>query len=239
MANAAATPALSIVVLAYNEADNIAPVLGELRGWLERHEPDAEVLLVDDGSHDATASEAARVLDGFAHRVLRHAHNRGMGAGLKTGVAAARAPWVTFLPADGQIDPDAIATLRAAAKAHAADVVFSVYADRNDGLDRKVMSWGVRALVRAVHGVKLASDGPYLFRRELFVPELLPSDTFFLNFEFPIRALAARYRTSVVTIRCRPRHSGSSKSARTAIVLRVARDLLVFRLRRLREQVGF
>ena len=62
---------------------------------------------------------------------------------------AARAPWVTFLPADGQIGPDAIATLRSAAATAHADVVFSVYADRDDGVDRKVLSFGVRALVRA------------------------------------------------------------------------------------------
>jgi dolichol-phosphate mannosyltransferase len=226
---------LSIVVFAYNEAENIGPVLAELRQWLSAHEPRCEVLFVDDGSSDATAAEAARALDGMPHRVLRHAHNRGIGAALKTGVAAASAPWVTFLPADGQIDPEAISTLRAAATSSDADVVFSVYADRNDGLDRKLMSFGVRALVLAVHGVKLRCDGPYLFRRALFLPEQLPSDSFFLNFEFPIRVLAAHRPTQVVTIRCRPRRSGSSKSARAGVVLRVARELLLFRARRVRE----
>ena len=179
---------LSIVVFAYNEAENIGPVLAELRAWLQAHEPNAEILFVDDGSSDATAAEAARALDGMPHRVLRHERNRGIGAALKTGVAAASAPWVTFLPADGQIEPAAIGTLRAAAASDDSDVVFSVYADRDDGIDRKLMSFGVRALVLAVHGVKLRCEGPYLFRRELFIPEQLPSDSFFLNFEFPIRS---------------------------------------------------
>jgi dolichol-phosphate mannosyltransferase len=226
---------LSIVVFAYNEADNIRPVLAELRAWLRANEPNAEILFVDDGSSDATADEAARALDGMPHRVLRHERNRGIGAALKTGVAAASAPWVTFLPADGQIDPAAIGTLRAAAARGDNDVVFSVYADRDDGFDRKLMSFGVRALVLAVHGVKLRCEGPYLFRRELFIPEQLPSDSFFLNFEFPIRVLAARRPTQVVTINCRPRRSGVSKSARAGVVVRVARELLVFRMRRLLE----
>jgi dolichol-phosphate mannosyltransferase len=226
---------LSIIVFAYNEADNVAPVLGELRRWLAAHEPNAEILFVDDGSTDATATEAARALDGMPHRVLRHERNRGIGAALKTGVAEASAPWVTFLPADGQIDPAAIGTLRAAAAGGDTDVVFSLYADRDDGFDRKLMSFGVRALVLAVHGVKLRCEGPYLFRRELFVPEQLPSDSFFLNFEFPIRVLAARRPTRVVTINCRPRRSGVSKSARAGVVVRVARELLVFRMRRFLE----
>jgi glycosyltransferase involved in cell wall biosynthesis len=231
-------PDLSIIVFAYNEAQNIGPVLSELRGWLSAHEPTAEILFVDDGSSDASSAEAARALEGMPHQLLRHASNRGIGAAIKTGTAAARAPWVTFLPADGQIEPAAIGTLRSAATATGAQVVFSIYSDRDDGLDRKLLSWGVRALVRGVHGVDLESDGPYLFRRELFSPAELPSDSFFLNFEFPIRVLAARRPTEIVTIHCRPRRSGQSKSARVGTALRVARELLAFRVRRTREQLG-
>jgi dolichol-phosphate mannosyltransferase len=226
---------LSVIVFAYNEARNVEPVLAELRAWLDANEPGAEILLVDDGSSDETSHNAGRALSGCPHEVLRHQHNRGIGAAIKTGVAAASRPWVTFLPADGQIEPAAIGTLRSAARQHDADVVFSLYADRNDGLDRTVLSWGMRALVHAIHGVRLESDGPYLFRRALFVPEQLPSDSFFLNLEFPIRILAARNRTATVTIRCLPRRSGASKSAKARVVLRVARELLAFRVRRLLE----
>lgn len=229
-------PDLAVIVFAYNEAENVAPVLEELRSWLAVHEPRTEVIFVDDGSADATAAEAERALAGIPHRVLRHERNRGIGAALKTGVAAARAPWMTFLPADGQIGPEAIGTLRSAAARHGADVVFSVYADRDDGLARKLLSFGVRALVRVVHGVTMRSDGPYLFRRELFRIEQLPSDSFFLNFEFPIRVLVAEVAATVVTISCRPRRAGRSKSAKLGTVLLVARELVAFRARRLRER---
>jgi dolichol-phosphate mannosyltransferase len=225
-----------VIVFAFNEAENIAPVLGELCEWLRLHEPSAEVIFVDDGSTDATAGEAERALAPVPHRVLRHARNRGIGAALKTGVGAARAPWVTFLPADGQIGPEAIGTLRAAAAAERADVVFSVYADRDDGATRKVLSFGVRALVRAIHGVTLRCEGPYLFRRTLFRPEQLPSDSFFLNFEFPIRVLVGHAPTTVVTIACRPRRAGHSKSAKLRTIAIVARELLAFRVRRALER---
>ena len=226
---------LSIVVLAYNEAQNVEPVLSELRAWLDQHEPGAEIVLVDDGSSDDTAVLAERALAGCRHQVLRHGRNRGMGAAIKTGVAAASESWVTFLPADGQIEPSAVGTLRAAAAREPVDVVFSLYADRDDGIDRKILSWGMRSLVRAIHGVRLESDGPYLFRRALFAPAQLPSDSFFLNLEFPIRMLAADRPTATVTIRCRPRLAGVSKSAKAKVVLRVARELINFRVRRLLE----
>jgi dolichol-phosphate mannosyltransferase len=116
-------PSLSIVVFAYNESQNLAPVLSELRIWLREHEPDAEIIVVDDGSTDATYEIARKTLYGTSHRVLRHQTNRGIGAALKTGVAAATAPWVTFLPADGQIEPASVGTLRAEARRSRADTV--------------------------------------------------------------------------------------------------------------------
>lgn len=223
--------ALSVVVFAYNEAENIAPVLSELRAWLQAHVPSSEIVFVDDGSTDATQQAAQDALAGFPATVLRHEVNRGIGAGLKTGVKAARGDWVTFLPADGQVPPDAIGQLQEA-RDPSVDVVFSVYDDRDDGLHRKVLSWGVRTLILLVHGVRMTSDGPYLFRRGLFDPEQLKPDTFFLNFEFPIRMLRAGREVRVVTIACRPRLAGQSKSTGLKRIVGVARDLVELRFRR-------
>ena len=229
---------LSVVVFAYDEENNIAPVLSELGRWLAENEPSAEIVFVDDGSSDGTSNEAATALAGTPHQLLRHSDNRGIGAALKTGVRAARGSWVTFLPADGQIAPDAIATLRAAAAKEGAEVVFSVYDHRDDGLHRKVLSAGVRSLILLVHGVRMRSDGPYLFKRNLFDADKLVPDTFFLNFEFPIRMLGAGVSSSVVTIECRPRRSGHSKSTGLKRIYGVAQDLLDLRVRRLRESLG-
>ena len=232
------SPDLSVIMFAFNEEANIAPVLTELRTWLAEHEPRAEIVFVDDGSSDQTSAEAANALEGAAHQLLRHETNRGIGAALKTGVRAAKGEWVTFLPADGQIAPDAIGALRAAASRERADVVFSVYDHRDDGLHRKILSAGVRSLILLVHGVRMRSDGPYLFRHELFDPDKLVPDTFFLNFEFPIRMLGARIPAAVVTIECRPRRSGHSKSTGLKRIIGVAQDLLDLRVRRVREAIA-
>ncbi len=87
------TPAVSIVIPAYNEENGIGPVLEELR----RLDPSWEILVVDDGSTDHTAERAER---GGA-RVLRHPVNRGYGAALKTGIRAAHAAWIVITDADG------------------------------------------------------------------------------------------------------------------------------------------
>lgn len=221
---------LSVIVFAFDEEMNVANVLSELTAWLRAHEPRSEIVFVDDGSRDRTLGAAQAALADFPATFLRHESNLGIGAALKTGVRACRGAWVTFLPADGQIEPAAIGTLRAASDG--ADLVLSVYDHRDDGLDRTILSAGVRALIYAVHGVRLRSDGPYLFRRRIFDPDQLPPDSFFLNFELPIRALAAGLATRTVMIACRPRRAGVSKSTGLRRIAGVARDLVDLRRRR-------
>lgn len=223
---------LSLVVFAYNEAGNVPAVLGEIAAYLAGRGAPYELLFVDDGSTDGTAEAARKVLWGNAHaRVLTHDKNRGIGAALKTGVRAAGLPWVSFLPCDGQIAPRQLDVLCAAAGDQEVPLVFSVYRDRDDGWHRTMMSAGIRLLIRTLFGVTVYSDGPYLFRRELFDAELLVPDTFFLNFEFPIRALKSGVRHCVVTIGCLPRRAGTSKSTGLRRVAGVARDLLGLKLR--------
>ena len=232
-------PPLSVAILAFDEEENLPPVLAELFAYLDRVVPGAEVLVIDDGSRDATASVAERCLAGRPGRVLRHETNQGMGAGLKTAARAARSEWLTFLPADGQIPPEAVGELlRGRDEGPTADLVLSIYEHRDDGALRKLLSWGVRTLILAVHGVRMRSDGPWLIRRRLFDPDQLTPDTFFLNFELPIRAGAADLRIRTVTVSCRPRLAGESKTARPGRALGVAKDLVAMRRRRFRETLA-
>lgn len=223
---------LSLVVFAYDEEMNVPGVLPEILTWLRNRGAPYELLFVDDGSRDATAQAARNVLAGDpSAQVLVHDRNRGIGAALKTGVRAASLPWVTFLPCDGQIEPRELDALCTAARTQQVPIVLSVYLDRDDGLRRALLSTSIRGLIRASFGVRLTSDGPYLFRRELFDPDRLVPDTFFLNFEFPIRVLRDGQAHAVVPIHCKPRRAGTSKSVGWRRVAGVARDLLELRWR--------
>jgi len=227
---------LSLVVFAYNESESVPHVLPEILAWLRARDAPWELVFVDDGSTDETLRLAREVLgDDPRCRAFSLGSNRGIGGALKAGVASATMPWVTFLPCDGQIPVGEVAVLEQAARDTGADVVFSVYRDRDDGLLRKVLSAGVMGLIRVVHGVTMRSDGPYLFRRALFRPRELAPDTFFLNFEFPIRALRRGVRHAVTTVECVPRRRGVSKSARLKVAARVARELVGLKLRLARE----
>lgn len=217
-------PLLSVVVLAYNEVENLRPVVEEALEVLQQAVPSHELVLVDDGSTDGTgalADELARLHPGV--RVLHHDANRGMGAGLRTGFAACRGEWLTFLPADGQIDPQDVPRLLA--RAGQAALVLNHYERRDDGLYRTVLSRGLRLLTWLLTGSRWRNEGPYLVHRSLpqrFAPR---SDSFFYNLELVIRCERAGIRQASVTTRPRLRLSGRSKVTGARRIWRVAREL--------------
>jgi len=229
------TPQLSLIIFAFNEEDNVAPVLSEIDEWAQSRTEVVELIFVDDGSSDATLARAEACVLETAIRFVKHPMNRGIGAAIKSGVRHASGRWATFMPADGQIDPNSISTLLDAQAEASLDFVTSIYADRDDGFYRSILSWGVRSLIRIFHGVTMTSDGPYLFQTADFDERILKPDSFFLNFEFPIRMLAARKSVGVVTISCRRRMSGRSKSSGLKTIYVIGKDVLALRVRRFLE----
>jgi dolichyl-phosphate beta-glucosyltransferase len=90
---------LSIVIPAFNEAQRLGPTLRRVVDYLRQNGADYEVLVVDDGSTDATA-EVAEGFAGEGVRVLRQEVNRGKGAVLKAGVLASQGREVLLTDAD-------------------------------------------------------------------------------------------------------------------------------------------
>ena len=135
---------LSVIIFAFNEADNVQPVLLEVDQWAQTRDEAIEVVFVDDGSSDATVERARAIQMHTPITITEHGENRGIGAAIKTGIRHAAHDWVTFMPADGQIDPVSINVLIERRNEDDSDFVTSIYDDRNDGLHRTVLSWGVR-----------------------------------------------------------------------------------------------
>jgi glycosyltransferase involved in cell wall biosynthesis len=101
-----ASEPLSVLLLAHNEAPHLTETLG---GWLAELPElvrEYELIVVDDGSHDGTGG-LAEFLAGRQPRlrVLRHHEHRGIGAALRTGLAAARFPLLLSAPCDRQYQP--------------------------------------------------------------------------------------------------------------------------------------
>lgn len=92
-------PELSVVLPAFNEAQRLGPSLERILGYLEARGLPFEVIVVDDGSADATAAVAERFVDRGV-TVIRMTPNRGKGAALRAGVAATAGRRVLLSDAD-------------------------------------------------------------------------------------------------------------------------------------------
>jgi glycosyltransferase involved in cell wall biosynthesis len=89
-------PRLSLVVPCFREEHALAAIADEIGRW-----PGDEILFVDDGSDDGTGEALARIATAHPRaRVLRHAQNRGVGAAMRTGIAASRGAVVVVYDAD-------------------------------------------------------------------------------------------------------------------------------------------
>jgi glycosyltransferase involved in cell wall biosynthesis len=99
----------AIIIPAYNEAENAADLVRELRATFDRYALEGNVILVDDGSTDATAERFEEAAKGWElFRVVRHRRNFGKTEALVTGAAATRARWLVLFDADLQHRPDEI-----------------------------------------------------------------------------------------------------------------------------------
>ena len=134
-----ASPALTVVIPAFNERANVEPCYRELVGVLEGLGQPFEILFVDDGSTDGTSG----VLRGLASadgrvRVLRFSRNAGQTAALHAGFRAARGAVVITMDADLQNDPHDIPKLLAALPGY--DAVCGWRVDRQDPWTKRVAS---------------------------------------------------------------------------------------------------
>ncbi|WP_408736377.1 glycosyltransferase family 2 protein [Acidiphilium sp. 20-67-58] len=167
-------PLLAIVVPVHDEAPNLPTLLAELDTALACI--DHEIIIVDDGSTDATPDVIAAVTAMRPNiRGLRHALCHGQSAAIVSGVTAARATWIATIDGDGQNDPaDIPDMLRHAWQEERPGVPILVAGRRvrrHDRLMKRIASRianTVRARVLR-DGVPDSGCGLKLFRRSAFM----------------------------------------------------------------------
>jgi dolichol-phosphate mannosyltransferase len=203
---------LSLVIPAFNEEASISQAIREADDALATLTPDYEVLVVDDGSGDATAAAVAAAARERCHvRLLRHESNQGYGAALRSGFAAARFDLVAFTDADCQFHLADLGSLASLCDQASVSVGYRV--KRQDSAKRRFYSWGYNVLIRALLGTRVRDCDCALkvFRRRALANLLPETDGFFVNAEMLSRARQLGYQVAETGVRHRPRVGGSSK----------------------------
>ena len=146
-----ASPSVSVIIPAYNEAESIGAVVGGVRALY----PDFEIIVIDDGSSDRTAEAALAA----GARVYAHPYNVGNGAAVKSGIREAGGELLVLMDADGQHNPAEIGKLLAELPAY--DMVVGARNPERAGVARPGAGKPHLQLVRLLRG-QVSHPGPDL-----------------------------------------------------------------------------
>jgi glycosyltransferase involved in cell wall biosynthesis len=224
-----------VVIPLWNEQDNaqhtvdaFVEVCGQLvaEGALEAF----EILLVDDGSTDATP----QLLDALAALdtrlcVLHHPKNRGLGSALRTGFARAQGRLVLYTDADLPVDPAELSRALRLLRLYDAHLVTAYRLDRTpEGLRRACMGAVYNLVSRTLFGLKMrdVNFAFKLFRREILENLSLKSEGSFVDLELMARANRLGYRAIQFGTDYIARQRGTSTLGSWRVVFHVAGELM-------------
>lgn len=190
----------TVVLPAYNEGAALPHVLDELGDYLD---DSYEVLVVDDGSSDDTASVAER----YPVRLVRHPINRGKGVAIRTGIAEAQGENVVIMDADATYPVPAIKELVELLEDH--DLVRGIRESEPESMPlvNRFGNWLFNKLLAISHGLEGADHltGLYAIRRTEAVNLGTEARGFDIETEIGIKAKARGLREAEIPISYLPR----------------------------------
>ncbi len=217
---------LSVFFPCYNEEGNVRRVAEEALAYLPGISDDFEVILVNDGSGDATG----RIADELAAdepriRVVHHQTNRGYGGALRSGFGAATKELIFFTDGDGQFDIRQLDKLLPLIDRY--DIVAGFRRRRADKVVRRLNAWLWGKLVRLVLGVRSRDvDSAFkLFRRAVVDTIEMKSNGALISAEILARAARAGFTYTELPVEHRPRLAGKQTGASLRVILRAFREL--------------
>ncbi|HET9345450.1 MAG TPA: glycosyltransferase family 2 protein [Candidatus Limnocylindrales bacterium] len=229
-------PRLSYFFPAHNEEANVRGLVEEALETLPGLADSFEIVVVDDGSRDATGAIAddLAAANPDVVRAVHHPTNLGYGAALLSGFRAARHELVCFTDGDRQFRVADLGRLTARLQeADAPDVVVGYRIKRADPLIRTVYAKLYRFANRVWFGLKVrdVDCACKLFRRDALAGIAVESGGAFLSAELLIKLRAAGRTVVEVGVPHHPRTAGSPTGAKPSVIFRAVRDFWRLRLR--------
>ena len=229
-------PRLSFFFPAHDEEANLEGLVEESLATLPSIAETFEVVIVDDGSRDATPAIADRLA--AAHpdvvRAVHHPTNLGYGAALRSGFRAARHELIAFTDGDRQFRVEDLATLAERLGApDAPDVVVGYRIRRADPPIRTLYARLYRLANRVWFGLRVrdVDCACKLFRREALEGIRVSSGGAFFSAELLIKIGEQGRSIAEVGVPHYPRTAGSPTGAKPSVIWRAVKDFWLLRLR--------
>jgi len=221
---------LSVFLPAYNEEKMLAETTQKVNKVLGKIAGDYEIIIINDGSKDKTGQIADKLAsENKKIKVIHHHPNRGYGAAVKSGIYAARYPWIVLFDTDGQFDFTEITKFFKKQKETNADIVWGYVLERKVPFVRKVNTFLWRFLVSLVFGLKVKwiDCGFRLFRKEVAdkIPKLESERGAFISSEFLIKAKKSGFKITEVIVHHYPDIAGGSTGADLKVIIKSFVDL--------------
>jgi len=225
-------PSLSVVLPAFNEQYNLRSTVEAARQILPTVAARWEIIVVNDGSGDATGHICDTLASHIPEvRAVHHPDNKGYGAALKSGIVEAQHDWIFFSDSDGQFDFAELSRLLE--HAQTSDIVAGYRKRRNDPPYRALNAAGWKMLVRLTLGVKVRDiDCAFkLFRRTVFEKVQIRSVGAMVNTEIFCQAFKFGMRVTEVEVTHYPRIHGAPTGAKLRVILKAMRELIKMRMK--------
>lgn len=223
---------LSLVLPAYNEEANIEIVVRRALSVLPAYTSGFEIIVVNDGSHDATATIIDR-LAGEDDRVkpVHHRTNQGYGGAVKTGFTASTCEYVMFMDADRQFDIADIRLLTPFVPLF--DIVAGFRMERSDTIVRRVNAEIFNLAIRILFDVHIRDlDCAFkIFRGDLIRSLELTSEGALLNAETQAKLRRQGATMVQVGVPHHPRVAGQATGGNVRVILRAMSGTVVLWLR--------
>ena len=221
---------ISVFFPCYNEEDNVERTVEQAITVLKQINADYEVIIVNDGSSDATGRKADEIhnLDSRI-KAVHHPTNLGYGAALQSGFRAATKKLVFYTDGDGQFDINEMPPLLPLIEQY--DIVSCYRLNRQDSFIRKINAWCWTKLVCFLFGMKIRDiDCAFkLFRRDIFDNIKMSSTGALIDTEILARATRKGYSIVQKGVHHYPRTAGVQTGANLKVILRAFKEL--FKLR--------
>jgi len=204
---------LSIVIPALNEARNLKRTITDLMNTLTTRGIEWEIILVDDGSRDETANLADSLASGEARiKVIHHLRPMGIGCCFRDGLRISNKSAITWLPAEGENDPNEL--IKYFNLLEQVDIIVPFVLNTSlRSLYRRILSKLYVLIINISFGTRFNyTNGNVIYRRKVFDIIKCRSNGFFFQTECLVKAIHSGFDFVEVPVRLRKRISEHSKA---------------------------
>ena len=224
---------LSVFLPCYNEEGNIKEVVFAVKNVLEEVAGEWELLIIDDGSKDATQEISKSLIQKDRRiKIVTHKINEGYGASLRSGFYSSKYPWIAYIDSDGQFNFAEIVSFIKKQNETNADLIIGYYKKRQVSTFKILTSKIWEFAVFVLFGLRVRdTDCAFKLVSKKVIDTITPLESrrgAFISSELLIKSVGAGFTVAEVPVTHYPRTKGAGTGRDLNVIIKSFSDL--FRL---------